>query len=179
MTMVRVRSATAADAAAIATLHAESWRTTYRGALRDAYLDGPVLVERHALWTERLGAPAGHQYVVVAEEGAEIVGFACAYGSDDEHFGTQLDNLHVRRDRQGTGTGARLVAAIAAWCATTHSDGGLYLWVVEQNHGARRFYDRLGGRDAGGGVWRPPDGSEVRVRRYAWTPADVVGLAAR
>jgi GNAT superfamily N-acetyltransferase len=177
MTM-RLRAATAVDAAAIAALHAASWRATYRGSLRDDYLDGEVGAERLALWTERLARPAANQHVLVADDG-EPIGFACAYGCDDEQFGTQLDNLHVRHDRHGGGVGARLIAAVAAWCAATHPGTGLYLWVVDRNAAARRFYDRLGGVDVGGDLWAPPDGTRVPVRRYVWVPAEVARLAAR
>jgi len=173
-----IRVATPADAPAIAALHAESWRATYRGSLRDDYLDGEVGAERHALWADRFARPAANQHVLVAADG-EPIGFACAFGCDDDRFGTQLDNLHVRRDRHGDGVGARLIAAVAAWCATTHPGIGLYLWVVDRNTAARRFYDRLGGVDAGGDVWVPPDGTQVPVRRYVWAPAAVMRLAAR
>jgi len=175
----RIRVATSADAPAIAELHAESWRATYRGSLRDGYLDGEVGAERRALWAERLAHPAGNQHVLVAEDDGDPIGFACAYGCDDDRFGTQLDNLHVRRDRHGGGVGARLIAAVAAWCVTVHPGTGLYLWVVERNAAARRFYDGLGGVDAGGDLWVPPDGTQVPVRRYVWSPADLAGLAAR
>jgi GNAT superfamily N-acetyltransferase len=168
----RIRLAALGDAPAIAALHAESWRATYRGALRDDYLDGDVLAERHATWSARLTTPAANQHVLVAEDGGELVGFACAYACDDERYGTQLDNLHVRPARHGEGIGARLLRALAAWCVATHPGTGIYLWVVDQNHGARRFYDALGD------VWIPPDGTEVPVRRYAWSAADVERLAA-
>jgi GNAT superfamily N-acetyltransferase len=175
---VALRRACRDDADAIADLHAGSWRATYRGAMRDDYLDADVSAERRGVWRERLIAPAANQHVMVAVDGAVLAGFGCAYGADDERFGTQLDNLHVRRDRQGEGIGRDLIAAVAAWCTEHHPDVGLYLWVVEQNVGARRFYERLGAADAGGDVWRPPDGSTVPVRRCVWAPPRVVELAA-
>ncbi len=60
--VVRYREATAEDALAVATLHAESWRTHYRGAYRDEYLDGPVLEERTGVWSERVRASLGPTY---------------------------------------------------------------------------------------------------------------------
>ena len=51
------RHATAQDASAIATLHAESWRQNYRGAFSDAFLDGDVHTERLTVWTKRLRTP--------------------------------------------------------------------------------------------------------------------------
>jgi GNAT superfamily N-acetyltransferase len=163
------RTATATDAAAIARLHAESWRDAYRGALRDAYLDGDADAERLHVWTERLGAPAPNQYVVVATDAADaIVGFACAYGEDDAEWGTQVDNLHVRRAHRGHGTGRTLLAEVASWCMRSFTNSGLYLWVLEQNAPARAFYERLGGSAEDTSTWNPPGGGEVLLRRYTW-----------
>ncbi|HEY2386439.1 MAG TPA: GNAT family N-acetyltransferase [Candidatus Binatia bacterium] len=174
-----LREATAADAPAIAALHAESWRTTYRGALRDDYLDGDILGERTAVWRTRLDSPAANQRVVVAEERGRVIGFTCAYGEDDARWGTQLDNIHVDRAAHGRGTGTCLVAGVAAWCRVAHPGGsGLYLWVLEQNHPARRFYERLGATDQEGDVWLPPDGGEVKTRRYVWSRDELARLAA-
>src|SRR5262249_2424938 len=100
------REATYTDRLAIATLHAESWRSTYRGSYQDAFLDGPAFGGRKRVWQRRVAHPPANQFVVVAEEQADIVGFACAYGQDDPRWGTLLDNLHVRPalQRQGIGT---------------------------------------------------------------------------
>jgi GNAT superfamily N-acetyltransferase len=175
----RLRVATAEDASSIAELHAASWRTTYRGAMRDAYLDGDVAAERRAVWQARLATPAANQHVVVAEVGGRLVGFACAYGAADPRWGTELDNLHVRADAQGRGVGAELLAAVARWTWAAHPDGALYLWVLDGNVGARRFYERHRGRDAEGDRWHAPDGSALAVRRYVWPATEVARLASR
>jgi GNAT superfamily N-acetyltransferase len=167
--MVRYRHARSGDAAAIATLHADSWRVAYRGAYRDEFLDGEVLQDRLDVWRARLAAPPPNQLVVVAEEEHRLVGFACAYGGDDVRWGTLLDNLHVRRDGHRHGIGTRLVSDVATWCRAHYPDDGLYLWVLEGNHQARRFYERLGATDRGGAVSVPPGGGRVKSRRYAWT----------
>jgi GNAT superfamily N-acetyltransferase len=165
-----LREATAADARAIAKLHAESWRLHYRGAYSDDYLDHAVFEERDAAWRERFSTPAENQFVVVAEDDGELVGFACAFGGDDERWGTLLDNIHVRAERQGTGVGARLVAEVVAWCRARYPDRGLYLWVLGQNVRAQGFYGRLGARDVGSELKVPSvGGGEARpVHRYAW-----------
>jgi GNAT superfamily N-acetyltransferase len=166
---MRCRVATIDDAPAIAALHAASWRAAYRGALRDAYLDGDVDAERRAVWNERLGTPAANQYVVVATDDAgTVVGFACAFGADDARWGTQVDNLHVRREQHRQGTGRRLLADVAGWCTPRYPESGLYLWVVEQNAPARAFYERLGGRAEDTSDWEPPGGGVVLLRRYVW-----------
>ncbi len=154
---------------AIATLHAESWRVTYRGAYRDEFLDGDVLEDRLGVWEMRLSAPRSDQFVTIAEDEDRVVGFACAYGRDDERWGTLLDNIHVRPERHRRGTGTRLLSEVARWCRANYADCGLYLWVLSQNGQARRFYERLGATDWGGDVFEPPGGGRIDSRRYAWT----------
>ena len=172
------RKATSEDRLAIADLHAESWRHTYRGAYRDEFLDGPVFDDRRAVWEKRLSEPPANQFVVVAEEEGRIVGLACAYGGDDEQWGTLLDNIHVQPELHGNGIGTGLVAEVVNWCLAHHPDSGLWLWVVGQNHRARRFYERLGAIDRGAEL-RPPSaggGKRRQVHRYAWATLDSVRL---
>ena len=99
--------------------------------------------------------PALNQFVVLAEEDDDLIGFACAYGRHDETWGSLLDNIHVRPEYQRRGFGAGLVAEVAAWCRANYADCGLYLWVLEQNHPAQRFYQRLGASDQGGEISEP------------------------
>jgi GNAT superfamily N-acetyltransferase len=165
---MNIREAGAGDADAIARLHAASWRTAYRGALSDAYLSGPIEAERQTVWRERLGRHDPDQFVVVAESGGETVGFACAYGGHDPQWGTFLDNLHVTPALKRQGIGAQLMAAVAQWSAGHYPGQGLYLWVLDSNDSAKRFYARMGGEDAGIDTWTPPDGSALPKLRIAW-----------
>jgi len=165
---MRFREATRADAIAVAQLHAESWRAHYRGAYRDEYLDGEVVEDRIRVWEERLSTPARNQLVILAEEDYHLIGFACAYGGHDETWGSLLDNIHVQPEHQRRGVGAGLLAEVAAWCRMNYADCGLYLWVLERNQLAQRFYQRLGASDWGGELSEPPGGGQIHGRRYAW-----------
>jgi len=171
---MRFRVAIQSDAQAIASLHAASWRIAYRGLLSDEYLDGNVVSERTAMWEESFRTPSNNQYVVVAEVGPQIVGFACAYGDDDPHWGTLLDNLHVDDKQKRQRVGARLMAHVAAWCSSAYPNNGLYLWVLKPNVSARRFYEHLNGVNVGEDVWFPPGGGEIPKLRYAWRHLDVL-----
>lgn len=162
------REATSRDAETIARLHAESWRTHYRGAYRDEYLDGDVFGDRLRVWRERLASPAPNQFVVLAEEDGDAAGFACAYGADDERWGTLLDNIHVRPEHQKSGIGTGLLAEVAAWCRRAYPDCGLYLWVLHDNQRAQNFYRKHGASDRGGAFSEPPGGGEIHGRRYVW-----------
>jgi GNAT superfamily N-acetyltransferase len=165
---MHVREAQYEDRTAIAAIHAESWRGAFRGLYRDEYLDGEVVADRMQVWERRMSEPAPNQFVVLVEDETGLAGFACAYGRDDEHWGTLLDNLHVRREGQRRGIGTRLVSEVAAWCRAHYADCGLYLWVLTENVRARRFYESLGAADREGDVVTPPGGGRLHCRRYAW-----------
>ena len=125
-----------------------------------------------------MSSPRPNQHVILAEDGDALVGFVCAYGADDERWGTLVDNLHVRPDRHRQGTGKRLLAEVAAWCLAEHAGSGLYLWVLEQNSRARRFYESLGAKDVGTKTSVPPGGGSTVARRYVWSPEQIAGLSA-
>jgi GNAT superfamily N-acetyltransferase len=172
---VRLRPASAGDVEAIAGLHADSWRRSYRGALRDEYLDGDILPERLALWRERLTTPPADRggrtaTILAVDDGTDaLLGFAHTIGDDDPEWGSLLDNLHVVHDQKRRGIGATLMGATAGWVRDHAAMPVLHLWVLDTNTGARRFYESLGAADVGGDVWEPPGGGRAPRRRYAWT----------
>src|SRR5271167_4459205 len=92
---LRMRAADAGDAAAVARLHADSWRRHYRGAYSDAFLDGDVDGYLLAIWAERLSAPDPQAWTTLAEVGGEVVGLAHTRLGEDAAWGALLDNLHV------------------------------------------------------------------------------------
>jgi GNAT superfamily N-acetyltransferase len=139
------RRAEITDGAAVARLHADSWRRHYRGAYSDAYLDSAdILTDRARVWSERLKDPA-RALTVLAEDEAGLAGFVHLVLDQDERWGSLLDNLHVRLDRQRTGVGGALLRRAAAGAAESAQTKAMYLWVQEQNQDAQRFYAAMGG----------------------------------
>ena len=138
--------ASASDAATIAALHTESWRSAYRGLYPDEFLDGPLFEERLCFWNERLAAPhPERRHVMLATAADDPVGFACVLLDDDPAWSPLLDNLHVKPVHKGRGHGARLLAASREWIAGAAPGQPMHLWVMEGNTAARHFYDRQGG----------------------------------
>lgn len=92
---------------------------------------------------EARGRWAGHQgRVWVARRGHELVGFAAATGAE-------VDGLYVLPGAAGAGIGSALLTALGPVSL---------LWVLEDNHHARRWYERRGWRASGDrqpayGVW--------------------------
>jgi ribosomal protein S18 acetylase RimI-like enzyme len=178
----RFRLASADDAEAVANLHADSWRRHYRGAYSDAFLDGDVLGDRRAVWAERLREPDPRRYTILAEDG-RLVGFANTVFEHDPKWGALLDNLHVAAGHKRRGIGARLLALTAQAVTGRPNATGLYLWVLEQNQGARAFYEARGGKCVGRALVEPPGGVAGRLAgspvklRYAWP--EPIGVTLR
>jgi len=136
---VHIRPAAAGDVEAVAALHAESWRSTYRGTFSDFYLDGEAPEERLQHWINRLSSgPLPKQGVLVAMDGGVCVGFICIYLQAEPAWGPVLDNLHVRPDRKGRGIGSRLIQEGLGWVRSRRSFDRWHLWVLEGNAAARR-----------------------------------------
>lgn len=142
---IDILRADAADADAIARLHALSWRTTYVGMLPDFFLEGPLDENRRALWRTRFEFGSAERHTVLkAVVDGEIVGFACVLLDADPLWGSLLDNLHVHPFRKRLGIGRLLFSAARDAVAATHSLH-FHLWVLAGNTSARRFYEALGG----------------------------------
>jgi GNAT superfamily N-acetyltransferase len=156
------------DARAIAALHAESWRDAYRGLVPDDYLAGPVLGERLRFWETRMSVPDQTRWVLKAMDGDELVGFTCVLRDADPAWGPLLDNLHVKPARRGHGIGLDLFNASRDWSATVAPGAPMHLWVIEDNHLARRFYDRQQGQITGREVVELAPGIHVPALRYVW-----------
>ncbi len=163
------RNATSNDAAAIARLHAESWRSAYRGTFSDDYLENRVHEDRRDDWQKKFSeGNRKPMFAIVAEMGDELAGFACVYPDEDAVFGSLVENLHVAPKLTGQGIGRRLLSEVVHRLQAKGSGSGLYLWVVEQNHRARKFYARAGALFAGSEVHAMPDGQSVVALRCHW-----------
>ena len=165
----RLRVAGAEDADALAALHAESWRSSYRGSYSDAYLDGPIVPERRHFWRQRYAHPRAGLWSVMAEgPHGELLGFVCLLADHDPHWGTLIDNVHVASGHKGQGIGRMMMAAAAEHLLHQLPRRPIYLTVLESNLPARAFYRRIGGETAEHLVQTVPDGSQVPVLRIAW-----------
>ena len=124
--LLHFRPARISDAAAIAELHADSWRRHYRGAYADAYLDGDIETDRMAVWTDRLNTATDRDQTQLAEEQGAVVGFVHTILRKDPAWGALLDNLHVTYLRKRSGIGAQLLKLSAEFVVDQAPGSGLY-----------------------------------------------------
>lgn len=140
-----VRPAEIDDAAAIAQVHVASWRTTYRGILPADFLASLDEVGYEDRWRRIL--EDGSSRVYVAADGRDVVGFASGgrERAGETGYEGELYAIYVLRDAQARGHGRRLVQAVVGGLRELELSDML-VWVLRDNAGARRFYERMGGK---------------------------------
>lgn len=172
---MRIRPATIADAAGIARVQVDAWRTTYRGIIPDHVLDGLDYGQREARWTQILGQPAPWCYVAEAPSGRTVGFAACGPERDgDPEYRGELWAIYLLQEVQGQGLGRRLVRT-AAGRLLQAGFTTMLVWVLAANP-ARHFYARLGGAPV---RTKPYEIGGVTLEEigYGWT--DLSGLAAQ
>jgi ribosomal protein S18 acetylase RimI-like enzyme len=176
MTMV-IRRARPEDAAAIARVHVESWRSTYAGLLPERLLLKLSSARHEARWWRHvLGRFRRSHFVYVAEDPREgVVGFVSGGAARDREleYDGEVYALYVLDEFHESGIGSalfqRLSERLLRECGPS-----MVVWVLSSNP-SRFFYERLGGkriatrRDRMGGA-------EVEETAYGWV--DIAQLVA-
>lgn len=168
-----VRPATTDDLDAIAALHGQSWRSTYRGIMPDDFLDGPVEDDRISHWYELMEEVDGGRTTLVAETDDGLAGFVSAASSSEDGVDAYIEHIHVRPTLKGAGIGRRLLAE-AADRLVAQGHASAYLLVFSDNRQAIRFYERLGGVTTSDGT-EDMAGTRIARSRVGWR--DLAGLA--
>jgi ribosomal protein S18 acetylase RimI-like enzyme len=139
-----IRSATVGDAPAIARVHVSSWRSTYQGLLPDDFLESLSEMNYTERWKRVISE--GTSKVAVAEDGADLVGFASGgrERAGEQGFEGELYAIYVLDAAQRRGFGRELVRAMVAGLRELGLTN-MVIWVLRDNRPAREFYERLGG----------------------------------
>jgi GNAT superfamily N-acetyltransferase len=138
----RIRKARIEDAAAIAHVHVESWKTTYSGIVSDEFLASLNKEERTRMWQEQIRADTIS--MLVAEDGTGIFGFAAGgeLREKRDDYDAELYAIYLLHERQKQGVGRRLSLALAS-ALKSRGLRSMLVWVLEQNPSVS-FYERLG-----------------------------------
>lgn len=186
---MKIRSATTPDAAALARIQVNSYRTAYAGLMPADYLAHFSLEEQEQDWLDLLAEPTGDILLVAEIDGGEIAGYAVGrpglveipslQDEKEPHaspYDAELVSLHVRRALQKRGIGRALVRATAG-ALQEHGCTSLALFVLAGNP-ACGFYERLGGQCVGEKRWMMDDfGFEVVETAYGWPKIAALSFA--
>ena len=147
MMRVRIREANVPDAAAIAKVHVDSWRTTYTGVVPDEYLAQLSPEQHQQVWRDILSTDGATEFVYVAEaEVSNIIGFASGgpERSGNAVYKGELYAIYLLEGYQRKGIGGQLVQIIAKRLMQEglHS---MLVWVLADNP-SQDFYSALGGQ---------------------------------
>jgi ribosomal protein S18 acetylase RimI-like enzyme len=172
-----IRPALPDDSAAIARVRVDAWRTTYRGMIPDAYLDGMTVDDSTALWHRVLTAAPNNTNTFVAQADGAIAGFSSGLMlTEPKHdLDAELSAIYVTPHRQRSGIGRQLVGAVAA-AQQALGATGLVVWVIAANRAARRFYEELGAELL---IEQPFqwDGMDLVEAGYGWRDLDALVAA--
>jgi ribosomal protein S18 acetylase RimI-like enzyme len=144
--MILIRRAEPNDAAGIAHVHVQSWRSTYRGIVPDSYLDELNEAERAEHWLDLLD---GGMEVYVAERAGEVIGFATGGKSRDSvaNCDAELYAIYLLEEDRRTRIGSDLLRELAR-ALSRRGFHGMEVWVLARNP-AKGFYERMGAEYAG------------------------------
>ena len=138
-----IRTATQEDAASIAKVHVDSWRTTYKGIIPQNFLDNLSYDKRTTLWENNLANSARSIYVAQTDED-EIIGFVVGEKRDTntEQDATDLSAIYLFEQWQGKGVGKLLLKQMMLKFKE-QGFNKVYVEVLADNK-ARAFYKYYG-----------------------------------
>lgn len=149
--MVRIRFAKTEDAEPLARVHIRTWQVAYRGLIPDEVLDNLDLPDRSSRWLEAI--EQSEQDVLIAVDGPRLCGFCSLESLRNEHeLGRtigEITSIYVDPTCWRRGLGSALFTE-ALRRARNRGFLEIRLWVLEENHGARAFYEKIGLRREGG-----------------------------
>jgi ribosomal protein S18 acetylase RimI-like enzyme len=139
MSEIAVRRALPDDAEGLARVHVRTWQIAYAGLVPQAVLDSLDIAARTTRWRAILEGLDQQGRTWVAIEGDEVIGFSSSGPArgDDPPWPLELWALYVRPKRHGSGAGALLADAALGELPA-------FLWVLEGNARAIRFYEKIG-----------------------------------
>ncbi|MDQ0427520.1 ribosomal protein S18 acetylase RimI-like enzyme [Planomicrobium stackebrandtii] len=142
---MHIRKALVEDASAIAKVHVDSWRTTYKGIFSNSYLDSLSYEKRTALWENNIGKK--DDYVVVAEtDSGDIIGFGTASKRDTNTVDRSgdLTSIYLLEEYQGQGIGKMLLKELFLHFKKLGYKR-IFVEVLEDNK-TRYFYEHYGAK---------------------------------
>jgi GNAT superfamily N-acetyltransferase len=141
-----IRPARLDDAEAIARVHTRSWQESYRGILPDHLLDRLDVGQRTEMRRRILRDRSILQLVAYDTTHGDLVGF-CDAGPARRHvpFAGEVYAIYLLHHAKRHGLGLGMFERVQSWLSARgmHS---MIVWVLNNNHHARRFYEAAGGR---------------------------------
>ena len=131
------------DRQAISKIYEESWKYAYKGIVPQKYLDSIPAGN----WAQ--GIHSEGRYTMVMTDGEKIVGtssFCRSRMQEMSDYG-EIVSIYFLPEYIGKGYGKLLLNAVIGELKNL-SFQKVFLWVLEDNHRARHFYEKFGFRQS-------------------------------
>ena len=155
------------DLGAVSRVYEESWRAAYRGIVPQEYLDN--IPEGHWIPYLRDGRSSA---LVLVEEGQiiETTSYCKSRFPEYGDFG-EIISIYLLPQSMGKGYGRPLLEAARDELARLGFQK-VFLWVLEENHRARRFYEKAGFSFSGHCLQNHIGGKALRELQYRYCAPD-------
>ncbi len=153
----------------ISRIYEESWKSAYKGIVPQAYLDS--IPNGH--WAPHLDQPGWHTLICVDE--GRAIGTTSFCESRFQQFPSwgEIISLYLLPEYAGQGYGkALLEAALCELKQLGFRD--IFLWVLEENHHARLFYEKMGFNVSDAFLEDQIGGKPLREVQYTYRLPDCV-----
>ena len=139
--MFLIRKGVQEDVSSIAEVHICSWNEAYLALLPKSYIDKKNSeLDRHMMWAQIICEPNVQVWVAV-DDCHQVVGFIGYYAHDRCY---EITTLYVLPDYHRRGIGTTLMQVSLAAISRSAPDAEFYLWALEANLSAIKFYQKHG-----------------------------------
>lgn len=149
------------DRAAVSRVYEASWKYAYRGIIPDAYLDSIPTGQ----WTNQIDTPGRCNLILL--DGEKVVGTSCISPSRFPEWADwgEIISIYLLPEYLDKGYGGLLLAAAVNGLQEWRYNR-IFLWVLEENARARRFYEKHGFLPSGVYLDDSIGGKEIRELQY-------------
>jgi RimJ/RimL family protein N-acetyltransferase len=140
-----IRETTKSDAYDVATVHVRSWQSAYRNIIPDSFLDGMNIEKQAERFTNDINEYRGKTFYYVAENDGRIIGNLVLSGCRDDDKGDagEVIAMYLHPEQWDKGFGRQMMEyAVAELESLGYKE--IVIWVLEENHRARKFYEKCG-----------------------------------
>ncbi|MFZ3577337.1 GNAT family N-acetyltransferase [Virgibacillus sp. DJP39] len=140
--MYYTRKAEYEDAEAIANIHINSWKSTYKELLNEKDISNITYENRLALWQTVLKLQKEDQCTYVVHNEKQIVGFVNGGPERTKRFNfdSEIYTIYLLDEFQRLGLGVKLLQVFAE-DMKSKGNTSILVWVLKQNPSSR-FYER-------------------------------------
>lgn len=132
---MNIRKALPEDSSVVGRVHSDAWKSAYRGIFPDEYIDNDNASKRAEEFLESV--KDGKCTYFILEENGQAAGIV---KTCEDNNSLEIESIYILEEHRGKGLGGQFIDYIK----TYKPYDSIFLWVLEVNTKARRFYEQNG-----------------------------------